>query len=143
MTVGLAPVRVTGKIVRFDEIRGYGFIAPDSGGDDVFLHANDLEIEKSAARPGARVSFETEDGPRGKFATTVRLSVDAPAQVEAPVRDTELVSDEYYDVLSREEFQHTITEILLNVTPTLTGEQIKQVRMAFEPLARKHGWIET
>jgi cold shock CspA family protein len=136
-------VRVTGKIVRFDDIRGYGFIAPDSGGDDVFLHANDLEIEKSAARPGTKVSFETEDGPRGKFATTVRLSDHAHEQTEARVKDTELVSDEYLDVLSREEFQHTITDILLDVTPTLTGEQIKQVRMVFETLARKHGWIET
>jgi cold shock CspA family protein len=136
-------VRVTGKIVRFDEIRGYGFIAPDSGGDDVFLHANDLEIDKSAARPGTKVSFETEDGPRGQFATTVRLSGHAPAQTEARVEDAELASDEYYDVLPRDEFQHTITEILLDVTPPLTGEQIKQVRMVFETLARKHGWIET
>ena len=136
-------MRVTGKIVRFDDIRGYGFIAPDSGGDDVFLHANDLEIEKSAAQPGTKVSFETEDGPRGQFATTVRLSAHAPAQTEAQIKDAELASDEYLDVLSREEFQHTITEILLDVTTTLTGEQIKQVRMVFETLARKHGWIET
>ena len=135
-------MRVTGKIVRFDDIRGYGFIAPDSGGDDVFLHANDLEIEKSAARPGTRVSFETEDGPRGKFATTVRLSGDAQVHAEDPVRDTELSSDEYYDVLSRAEFQHTATEILLDIAPGLTGEQIKQVRSAFETLAQKSGWIE-
>jgi hypothetical protein len=73
----------------------------------------------------------------------VRLSAHAPAQTEAHVKDAELASDEYLDVLSREEFQHTITEILLDVTPTLTGEQIKQVRMVFETLARKHGWIET
>jgi cold shock CspA family protein len=130
-------VRVTGRVVRFDDIRGYGFIAPDIGGDDVFLHANDLEIEKALARRGARVSFEIEDGPRGKFATGVQLSIDAPAQV-ADRKDT----DEYYDVLSVDEFKHTMTEILIEGTPTITGEQIQQVRVAFETLARKHGWVE-
>lgn len=135
-------MRVTGTIVRFDDIRGYGFIAPDVGGDDVFLHANDLEIEKALARRGARVSFEIEDGPRGKFATAVRPSLDAPVQAEGQTKDTDFVSDEYYDVLSVEQFKHAATEILLDITPAITGEQIRHVRMAFETLARKHGWIE-
>jgi cold shock protein len=134
-------VRVTGRIVRFDAIRGYGFIAPDIGGDDVFLHANDLQVEKALARPGARVSFEIEDGPRGKFATEVQLSVDAPGQA-ADRKDTASASDEYYDVLSVREFNHMVTEILLGITPAITGEQIRQVRMAFETLAREHEWVE-
>lgn len=134
-------VRVAGRVVRFDVIRGYGFIAPDIGGDDIFLHANDLAIEKALVRPGARVSFEVEDGPRGKFATAVQLSLDASDQA-ADRKDTVLASDEYFDVLPVNEFQHTVTEILIERTPTLTGEQIQQVRTAFETLARKHGWIE-
>jgi cold shock protein len=134
-------VRVAGRIVRFDDIRGYGFIAPDIGGDDVFLHANDLEIEKALARRGARVTFEIEDGPRGKFATGVQLSPDAPARA-TDTDDTALTSGEYYDVLSGDEFKHAMTEILLKVAPTITGEQIQKVRTAFETLARKHGWVE-
>jgi cold shock protein len=133
-------VRVTGRIVRFDDIRGYGFIAPDIGGDDVFLHANDLEIEKASARRGARVSFEIEDGPRGKFATGVQLSPDASDVSAHIVGDKD--ASEYYDVLSVDEFKHTLTEILLEATPTITGQQIQQVRTAFEALARKYGWIE-
>ena len=33
---------LTGKVVHFDDMRGYGFIAPDKGGEDVFVHANVL-----------------------------------------------------------------------------------------------------
>ena len=33
---------MTGKMLRFDEVRGYGFIVPDDGNEDVFVHANDL-----------------------------------------------------------------------------------------------------
>lgn len=136
-------MRVTGKVVRFDDIRGYGFIAPDIGGDDVFLHANDLEMEKSLARPGARVSFEIEDGPRGKFATAVRLGQATPAHADDRSNDSLLAADEYYDVLSVVELKHSVTEILLDIAPAITGEQIKQIRTKFETLARKHGWVES
>lgn len=132
----------TGRIVRFDDTRGYGFVAPDSGGDDVFLHANDLEFEKLLARRGARVSFEVEDGPRGKFATSVQLSTDESVDVRARNKSGASDADEYFDIFSAEEFKHTITEMLLETTPSITGEQIRYIRRAFETLARKHGWAE-
>jgi cold shock protein len=135
-------VRVTGRIVRFDDIRGYGFISPDIGGDDIFLHANDLELDRALVKPSARVSFEIEDGPRGKFATAVQLPVGEPAHVVSHTEDALLASDEYTDVLSVGEFRRTVTEILLEGAPTITGQQIQQVRMAFETLARKYGWVD-
>ncbi|GLY17923.1 cold shock domain-containing protein [Kineosporia rhizophila] len=63
----------TGKILRFDEIRGYGFIAPDSGGEDVFLHANALLAEKHQYHPGVPVEFDVIEGERGLKATGVRV----------------------------------------------------------------------
>ncbi|MBO0882273.1 MAG: cold shock domain-containing protein [Mycobacterium sp.] len=135
-------MRVTGRIVRFDDIRGYGFISPDIGGDDIFLHANDLELDRALVKPSARVSFEIEDGPRGKFATAVQLPVGEPAPAVSRAEDTVLASDEYTDVLSVGEFRRTVTEILLEGAPTITGQQIQQVRMAFETLARKYGWVD-
>jgi len=63
----------TGKILRFDEIRGYGFIAPDAGGEDVFLHANALLAEKHQYHPGVPVEFDIIEGERGLKATAVRV----------------------------------------------------------------------
>ncbi|MBI2699026.1 MULTISPECIES: cold shock domain-containing protein [Mycobacterium] len=132
-------MRVTGRIVRFDGVRGYGFITPDIGGEDVFLHVNDLEVEKNRVVRGARVSFEIDEGNRGKFAREVRLS-----NVSAPVDDDPSVAgDEYFDVLSPEEFRQTITEKLLHITPALNAQQILAVRSSFEEVARKHGLVDS
>ncbi|MCV7199676.1 cold-shock protein [Mycobacterium angelicum] len=138
-------MRVSGKIVRFDDVRGYGFITPDAGGDDVFLHANDLEMEKRQAVRGARVSFEIEEGDRGKFATQVRISADA-APSRPPISDLDDPNgpnDDYFDVLSAEEFRHLVTEKLLVITPPLTAQQILAVRSSFEQLARQQGLIDS
>lgn len=138
-------MRVSGKIVRFDDVRGYGFITPDVGGDDVFLHANDLEMEKRLAVRGARVSFEIEEGDRGKFATQVRVSADAaPSRSSVgDIDDPNGGSDDYFDVLSSEEFLHLATEKLLLITPPLTAPQILAVRSSFEQLARQQGLIDS
>lgn len=137
-------MRVLGKIVRFDDVRGYGFITPDIGGDDVFLHANDLEMEKRQAVRGARVSFEIEEGDRGKFATQVRISAEtAPRPPVSDLDDLNAANDDYFDVLSSEEFLHVVTEKLLQITPPLTAQQILAVRSSFEQLARQQGLIDS
>jgi cold shock protein len=81
---------LTGKVIRFDEVRGYGFIAPDGGGEDIFVHANVLGDDKYVFGPGLRVEFEATDGDRGPKAYAVHLLPDrgpvlAPAPVLAPV----------------------------------------------------------
>ena len=64
-------------IVKFyNTARGYGFIAPEGGGKDVFVHATALE--RSGVPPlneGDKVSFDIEDDPRGrgKQATNIEL----------------------------------------------------------------------
>lgn len=138
-------MRHSGKVVRFDETRGYGFVAPDAGGEDVFLHANDLEIDKRQVRPGVRVSFEIEEGDRGKFATEVRLSTDSPARSHSgtDADDANSMGDDYFDVLSPEEFLQIVTEKLLRVTPPLNAQQILEVRSSFEQLARTQGLIDS
>ncbi len=82
---------LTGKVIRFDEVRGYGFIAPDGGGEDVFVHANVLGDDKYVFGPGLRVEFEVTDGDRGPKAYSVHLLNDrglapAPAPVPPQVR---------------------------------------------------------
>jgi cold shock CspA family protein len=128
-------------VVRFDDVRGYGFIAPDGGGGDVFLHANDLEIDRTLLRSGARVSFEIEEGARGKFATAVRSASALPVP-EPGRRGPDSVHDDYSDVLDTGDFQRLVTEMLLHVAHPLTGVQIVEIRSHFEALARRHGWVE-
>jgi cold shock protein len=64
----------TGRISHYDEGRGFGFIIPDDGGADVFVHANYL-VNVELLRRDQRVSFEiVNDDRRGKpRADKVRL----------------------------------------------------------------------
>jgi CspA family cold shock protein len=137
-------MRLAGKVIRFDNVRGYGFITPDGGGDDVFLHANDLEMEKLLARPGVRVSFDVEEGERGQFATSVRPCGGSAGEVggQGVSFGGESSSDEYIDVLSAAEFEHAVTELLLTVTPPLSAPQIVSVRAAFAQMAHQQSWLD-
>lgn len=51
-------VRVTGKVKFFTDEKGYGFIRPDDGGDEVFVHRTDLGSSLTMLIPDQRVSYE-------------------------------------------------------------------------------------
>jgi len=60
-----------GKVKWFNEKKGYGFIAQDSGGD-VFVHYSAIESEGfKTLREGQEVEFEVTNGPKGLQATKV------------------------------------------------------------------------
>ncbi|MFF2010959.1 cold-shock protein [Streptomyces sp. NPDC058195] len=136
---------VSGRVVRFDGARGYGFIAPDHGGEDVFLHVNDLLIPESYVHTGTAVEFEIEDGERGLKASSVQLAEGATGKPLTPPRTVpHAVSDDdaLCDVLSGAEFTRAVTDLLLESAPTLTGTQILQVRRSLLQFAKNHGWTE-
>lgn len=60
----------TGTVKFYNDQKGYGFIAPDSGGKDVFVHATALErAGMQGLSEGQKVSFDTAEDPRtGKTA---------------------------------------------------------------------------
>ena len=60
-----------GKVKFFNTQRGYGFITPDDGGADVFVHISALERSGlSELRDGQAVEFQIEPGKGGKAAAT-------------------------------------------------------------------------
>jgi CspA family cold shock protein len=137
----------TGRVLQFDETRGYGFIAPDEGGPDVFVHANELHDDESLVMSGTRVEFEVMDGERGKKAYAVRVVEDgdksAPASTPAPARQAPPDDDDgMCDVLAGDELRDELTELFLQNVPELTGAQIVQLRRDVLHLAKKHGWVE-
>ncbi len=136
---------VEGKVIRFDEFKGYGFVAPTSGGEDVFLHVNDLQFDKRLLGPGALVEFDVEEGDRGLKASRVRmLSAGAERPESGPVHRAEPRADEdLCDVLSVKEFLEEVTETLLEAAPTITGDQIVRIRQRMSQLAHAHGWVES
>ena len=156
---------LTGKVIRFDDVRGYGFIAPDGGGEDVFVHANVLGDDKYVFGPGLRVEFEASDGDRGPKAYAVHLLPDrdpapAPAPVAPPVTPPGVqlrvapqapvappapaasADEELCDVLTALTFSQEITELLIKSAPTVTAAQILDMRTELMQFGRRHGWIE-
>ncbi len=62
----------SGTVKWFNDSKGYGFIAPNEGGDDVFVHHSAIQGSgfKTLAE-GQKVSFEVEQGPKGLSAANV------------------------------------------------------------------------
>jgi cold shock protein len=63
-----------GVVKRFDADKGYGFISPDDGGKDVFIHITALRRSAVVALdPGQRVKIEVVDGTKGREAERITL----------------------------------------------------------------------
>jgi len=64
---------LNGTVKFFNETKGFGFITPDGGGKDVFVHAT--AVERAGMKPlreGQRVMFDTESDARGPKAVNLR-----------------------------------------------------------------------
>jgi len=64
--------KITGTVKWFNATKGYGFIAPDSGDRDVFVHHSKILMEGYASLDeNDRVEFLVEDSPKGPNAVDV------------------------------------------------------------------------
>jgi len=72
----------TGTVKWFNNAKGYGFIRPDDGGDDIFAHYSTIEMEGyKSLKAGQEVSFDTFEGPKGLHAQEIN-SVDTKSDEE-------------------------------------------------------------
>ncbi len=61
--------RITGTVKFFNTTKGFGFIQPDDGSKDVFVHISAVErAGLQTLREGQKISYETERGRNGKIA---------------------------------------------------------------------------
>ena len=65
----------SGTVKWFNSAKGYGFICPDGGGQDVFAHFSSIVMEGyKTLKAGQKVSFEVHEGPKGLHANTIKPS---------------------------------------------------------------------
>ncbi|MFD9053319.1 cold-shock protein [Streptomyces zaomyceticus] len=142
---------MTGKVLKFDDVRGYGFICPHDGGEDVFMHANDLLEDEALYQSGQGVEFMLVQGEKGPKASQVRVAREPrtngsiTGQAERPVIPAERVVAEGKPTgitpRAMATFRVDLTEVILEADGSLTGHQIRQVRARVLELVRAQGWV--
>jgi len=76
----------TGQVKWFNNAKGFGFILPDDGGDDLFAHYSAIGMDGyKTLKAGQLVSFDTIEGPKGLHAANIKpLSESVQETAEEP-----------------------------------------------------------
>lgn len=75
----------TGKVKWFNNAKGYGFILPESGDGDLFVHYSSIEMDGyKTLKAGQDVEFEVQQGPKGFHAVNIRPVTDASSENDTP-----------------------------------------------------------
>jgi cold shock protein len=63
----------TGTVKWFNDSKGFGFITPDDGGEDLFAHFSAIQMNGfKTLKEGQKVQFEVTQGPKGKQASNIQ-----------------------------------------------------------------------
>lgn len=66
-----------GKVKWFNNAKGFGFIVPDGGGEDIFAHYSTIQMDGyRTLKAGQEVNFNVENGPKGLHAENITFSLD-------------------------------------------------------------------
>jgi CspA family cold shock protein len=83
----------TGRVKWFNNAKGYGFILPDEGGDDLFAHYSSIVMEGyKTLKAGQAVNYDVLSGPKGSHA--INISCIAEDGAEAPAASPEDEADD-------------------------------------------------
>ncbi|MFN3543647.1 MAG: cold-shock protein [Thiobacillus sp.] len=64
----------TGTVKWFNDAKGFGFITPDNGGEDLFAHFSAINASGfKTLKENQKVSFEVTTGPKGKQAANIQI----------------------------------------------------------------------
>ena len=65
-------VKESGTVKWFNDAKGFGFVTPDNGGEDLFAHFSAIQMNGfKTLKEGQKVLFENTQGPKGKQATNI------------------------------------------------------------------------
>ncbi len=79
----------TGTVKWFNNAKGYGFILPDEGGEDLFAHYSAIQMDGyKTLKAGQLVAFDITKGDKGYHATNI-ISSDSPRDADTPHAEAE------------------------------------------------------
>ena len=66
-----------GKVKWFNNAKGFGFIVPEQGGEDIFAHYSTIKMEGyRSLKAGQDVRYEVTNGPKGLHAENIAFTID-------------------------------------------------------------------
>ena len=64
----------TGTVEWFNDTKGFGFVSPDDGGDDLFAHFSEIQADGfKTLQDGQKVSFDVTQGKKGLQASNIKV----------------------------------------------------------------------
>ena len=101
----------TGKVKWFNNAKGYGFILPEEGGEDLFAHYSSIEMDGyKTLKAGQQVDFDIMEGPKGYHAVNIRAEAEepqadgeaAPAAEHVPAEEAQPEAEDAYQASDSE-----------------------------------------